>query len=92
MTIPPAQIGHLDLQDLRSALAKLPPKQREALLFIGAEGMSYEETARICGTNVGTIKSRINRARSRIADLMGLEGVEDAGPDRIVKAALQEGA
>ncbi len=92
VAIPPEQAGHLDLQDLRSALAKLPPKQREALLFVGAEGMSYEETARICGTNVGTIKSRINRARSRIADLMGLEGVEDAGPDRIVKAALQEGA
>ncbi|MBM1175085.1 sigma factor-like helix-turn-helix DNA-binding protein, partial [Microvirga arabica] len=62
--------------------------QREALLLVGAEGVSYEEAAQICGTNFGTIKSRINRARTRLAELLALDAQEDLGPDRLVKAAL----
>lgn len=64
------QEGHLDLEDLRGALAKLPEDQREAILLIGASGFSYEEAAEICGVAVGTIKSRVNRARKRLSVLM----------------------
>jgi RNA polymerase sigma-70 factor, ECF subfamily len=85
----PEQGAHLDLADFRSALAKLPHDQREALLLVGAQGFSYEEAAHICGCAVGTIKSRVNRARSRLAGLLAVDDVEDLGPDRMTRAALQ---
>jgi RNA polymerase sigma-70 factor, ECF subfamily len=50
--------------------------------------VSYEDAAQICGTNIGTIKSRINRARTRLAELMDLSSEEDFGPDRLVRASL----
>ena len=59
--------------DFRAALAQLKDEQREALLLIGASGFSYEEAADMCGVAVGTIKSRTNRARQRLAELMGLD-------------------
>ncbi len=83
----PEQNARLDFDDLRLALAKLSPDQREAVLLIGAEGFSYEEAAQICGTAVGTIKSRVNRARRRLSELMSLE-VDEIGPDRLTRAAL----
>jgi RNA polymerase sigma-70 factor, ECF subfamily len=64
------QEGHLAMEDLREALAKLPEDQREAVTLIGASGFSYEESANICGVAVGTIKSRVNRARKRLSFLM----------------------
>ena len=69
----PEQLGHLDLADFRTALQKLSPDQREALLLIGAEGFSYEEAAVVCGCAVGTIKSRVNRARLRLAELLSVD-------------------
>jgi RNA polymerase sigma-70 factor (ECF subfamily) len=84
----PEQAAHLDFSDMQLALAKLSVEQREALLLVGAEGVSYEEAAQICGINIGTIKSRINRARTRLAGLLALDAEEDFGPDRLVKAAL----
>jgi RNA polymerase sigma-70 factor, ECF subfamily len=74
----PAQLGHMDLQDFRSALVRLPDDQREALILVGAAGFSYEEAAEISGCAVGTIKSRVNRARNRLAGMLGLE---DLGSD-----------
>ena len=68
----PDQEDRLAVQDLHTALAKLPREQREALLLIGAEGLSYEEAAEALATRVGTIKSRVNRARTRLAELMGI--------------------
>ena len=59
----PEQHGRLEFEELFAALAKLPLVQREALLLVGASGFSYDEAAAICGTPVGTIKSRVNRAR-----------------------------
>ena len=85
----PEQHAHLDFEDLRAALAKLPPDQREALLLVGAQGFSYEDAAAICGCAVGTIKSRVNRARRRLAELMFLDESEDLNTDRLVAAALQ---
>lgn len=66
-----AQPGHMDFQDFRKALARLPVDQREALMLIGASGLSYEEAAEICDCAIGTIKSRVNRARTRLAELLG---------------------
>ena len=71
-----------------AALAKLPSDQREALILVGASGFSYEEAAGICGCAVGTIKSRVNRARTRLAELMSIESLDDFGPDRATRAVL----
>jgi RNA polymerase sigma-70 factor (ECF subfamily) len=66
------QESHLDLADFRVALAKLPAEQREVLTMVGASGLSYEEAAKVCGVEVGTIKSRLSRARARLTELLGL--------------------
>jgi len=79
LSVPPEQQGHLDLLDLNVALAKLPPDQREALILVGAEGFSYEDAANICGCAVGTVKSRVNRARSRLHELMSTTPPEQKG-------------
>jgi RNA polymerase sigma-70 factor (ECF subfamily) len=83
------QESHLDLADFRRALAKLPEEQREVLIMVGATGLSYEETAEICGVAIGTIKSRVNRARSKLAELLSIKGLDDLGPDRRSAAAVQ---
>lgn len=85
------QESHLDLADFRKALAKLPEEQREVLIMVGATGLSYEETAEICGVAIGTIKSRVNRARTKLAELLSIGGVDDLGPDRKSTAAIQRG-
>jgi len=77
----PAQGGHMDLSDFRKALAELPADQREALILVGASGFSYEEAAEICECAVGTIKSRVSRARTRLAELLSLEEGETYGAD-----------
>jgi RNA polymerase sigma-70 factor (ECF subfamily) len=89
LTSQPEQGARLDFEDFRAALATLPSEQREALLLVGASGFSYEETAAICGCAVGTVKSRVNRARTRLSGLLHLDAAEDLGPDRITRAALQ---
>ena len=85
---PPEQYGHLDLNEFRKALIDLSDDQREALLLVGAEGFSYEEAAEICGCAVGTVKSRVNRARGRLAELMSVGDVQDLGPDQTSQAIL----
>jgi RNA polymerase sigma-70 factor (ECF subfamily) len=75
LAIEPSQMGHLDLADFQTALSRVPEDQREALILVGASGFSYEEAAEICGCPVGTIKSRVNRARERLTKLLGLEVV-----------------
>ncbi|MBS1180126.1 MAG: sigR 2 [Proteobacteria bacterium] len=73
----PAQNGHLDLADFRVALEKLPDDQREALILVGASGFSCEEAAEICGCAVGTIKSRVNRARQKLMQMMAMQNAAD---------------
>ena len=72
----PAHDGRLQMTDFRDAFAQLSDEQREALLLVGASGFSYEEAAEMCGVAVGTIKSRTNRARQRLAELMHLDDDE----------------
>jgi RNA polymerase sigma-70 factor (ECF subfamily) len=66
--------GALELDELRRAMAMLPDEQREALILIGAGGLSYEEASEITGVAIGTVKSRVSRARDRLA-LIYAEGV-----------------
>ncbi|WP_224816401.1 RNA polymerase sigma factor [Hasllibacter sp. MH4015] len=68
----PAHDGHLVMKDFAAAFAQLPDEQREALLLVGASGFSYEEAADMCGCAVGTIKSRANRGRKRLSEIMEL--------------------
>jgi RNA polymerase sigma-70 factor (ECF subfamily) len=71
----------MDMQDFRNVLTRLPADQREALILVGAAGFSYEEAADVCGCAVGTIKSRVNRARNRLADMLGLSESDVAPED-----------
>jgi RNA polymerase sigma-70 factor, ECF subfamily len=66
----PRQMDTLAVNDVRAALATLPAEQREALVLVAGAGVSYEEAAEICGCAVGTIKSRVNRARARLTELL----------------------
>jgi RNA polymerase sigma-70 factor (ECF subfamily) len=68
---PGGQESQLDMADLRIALQQLPADQREAVVLVGASGFSYQEVADICHVPVGTVKSRVNRARNKLAVLLG---------------------
>ena len=58
------------LDELRLALGMLPSEQREALVLVGAGGFAYEEAAEICGCAVGTVKSRVSRARRAVQGIL----------------------
>jgi RNA polymerase sigma-70 factor, ECF subfamily len=91
LAVHPEQLGHMDMIDFRIVLLQLPTDQREALILVGAEGFSYEEAATISGCAVGTIKSRVNRARVKLTELLGLKSVDDYGPDRLSEAVIAHG-
>jgi RNA polymerase sigma-70 factor (ECF subfamily) len=84
----PEQESRMEFEELREALAKLPADQREALILVAASGFSYEEAAAICGCAVGTIKSRVNRARARLAELLSIEDTGYFGPDETSRAVV----
>ena len=83
MSVHPSQYGVLDMADFKKALDTLPPDQREAIVLIGASGFSYEEAAEICHCAVGTMKSRVSRARTRLQDILKISGEADYGPDAV---------
>ncbi len=70
MSVKPAHDGHLALTDFRRAFEQLSAEQREALILVGAQGFAYEEAAKMCNCAVGTVKSRANRGRKRLAELL----------------------
>ncbi|MEM6266415.1 MAG: sigma-70 family RNA polymerase sigma factor [Pseudomonadota bacterium] len=70
LTAPAGQEEPIHLSDMHRALLTLPPERREALLLVGAGGFSYEEAAQICGCAVGTIKSRVGRARAALNSML----------------------
>lgn len=83
-SVPPDHDGDLELRDLNRALATLSPGQRTALILVSASGFSYEEAAKICGCAVGTIKSRVARARDTLmAILDGRTVVEHEGSEEL---------
>jgi RNA polymerase sigma-70 factor (ECF subfamily) len=61
---PAPQLANLELRELERAIARLPEEQRETLLLIGLEGMKYDEVAQICDVPIGTVRSRLSRART----------------------------
>ena len=73
----PTQDWSLAIRALQTALAQLPDEHREALILVGAAGLTYEEAAEVCGCALGTIKSRVNRARTRLLKLMEAEDAID---------------
>jgi RNA polymerase sigma-70 factor (ECF subfamily) len=70
LTAPAGQEDPIHLADMHRALLQLPAERREALLLVGAGGFSYEEAAEICGCAVGTIKSRVGRARASLSAML----------------------
>lgn len=70
LAAPASQDRHVELGDLQRALLHLPQAQREALILVGAGGFAYEEAAAICGCAVGTVKSRVSRARRALQAIL----------------------
>lgn len=78
----PGQTHHAEVQDLQRMLWRLPPSQREALVLVGAQELTHEEAAAICGVPVGTMKARVSRARCGLARMEHAEA-------RALQPALQ---
>ena len=83
----PDQGGRLDLQDVRAALDRLAPMMREALVLVAIENLSYEEAAAVMNCQIGTVKSRVWRARDQLARALGYNGSE-IGSDGVMLSAL----
>ena len=88
MATRPTQESHMQFLDFRAAMDRLAPDHREALILVGASGLSYEDAAGICGCAVGTMKSRVNRARTRLAELLAVPDENHIEPDRAWDAAV----
>ncbi|WP_284164803.1 RNA polymerase sigma factor [Frigidibacter sp. SD6-1] len=86
----PAHDGRLAFNDFRRAFSQLSPEHREVLILAGASGFSYEDVAQMTGVAVGTVKSRVNRARARLSDILGLAEGEDpvSGADAATIAVI----
>lgn len=87
----PDHDGRLVMNDFNKAFDKLTDEQREALILVGASGLTYEEAAEACGVAVGTIKSRVNRGRARLAELMDVNGETDIEITDKVTAGIVSG-
>ncbi|RNF34670.1 RNA polymerase sigma factor [Paracoccus methylarcula] len=84
----PDHDGRLALRDFRVAFEQLPDEQREALILVGASGFSYEEVAEMTGVAIGTVKSRANRGRRKLAELLHLEENEELSMNDQVTLAV----
>jgi len=84
----PTQDSHMDFGDMRAALLQLPTDQREALLLVTASDLSYEEAAQVCGVALGTIKSRVNRARARLNEVLDANTAAEFAAAPALKAAV----
>jgi len=82
LTSPASQDWSVAVGALEAALKRLPVEHREALILVGGAGLTYEEAAEICGCALGTIKSRVNRARARLLKLMAAENPQDTFADQ----------
>ncbi|MEL6475162.1 MAG: sigma-70 family RNA polymerase sigma factor [Pseudomonadota bacterium] len=75
--------GTMELLALRNAIYKLPDDQREALILVGAGGLAYEDVAEICGCAVGTIKSRVSRARKAVTEILESNEISFSSDDSL---------
>lgn len=78
MAVRPTQSDWLEVRDLQAALQQLPAEQRAVLLLVGLEQMTYEETSSVLGIPMGTVMSRLSRARGRLRTLLADGGVSPA--------------
>lgn len=83
----PDQAARLDLQDVQAALDRLAAPMREALMLVAVSDLSYEEAAAVMGCQLGTVKSRVSRARDQLARALGYTGAE-IGSDAVLLSAL----
>ena len=74
LSVKPDHDGRLQMRDFKVAFDKLADEHREALILVGASGFSYEDAADMCGVAIGTMKSRVNRARAKLTELLELDG------------------
>ena len=84
----PEQFARTEYGELRRALDKLPHEMRDAIVLIAGSGASYDEAARICGCAVGTVKSRVHRARARLAELLSVNNPADLLEDPIGQSVV----
>jgi RNA polymerase sigma-70 factor, ECF subfamily len=84
LTVEANAMAALQLRDLEAALGMLAPEQRQVILLVGLEGMSYEEVATILGIPIGTVRSRLSRGREQLRKLMGMDN-EPASPAAAAK-------
>ena len=80
------QASRPEYEEFSDALGRLPDEMREAVLLIGAYGFSYREAASLCDCAVGTIKSRVNRARTCLKAMLALESSGHFIQDAISRA------
>jgi RNA polymerase sigma-70 factor (ECF subfamily) len=78
LSVPASQLAHIELEEFKAALGEISAEQREALILIGVSGFSYEEAAEICGCAIGTVKSRVSRARTILAAKLAQPVAEEA--------------
>ncbi len=81
LSVRPGQFGHMDMIDFQKALEGLTPEHREAITLIGYVGFDYAEAAVIAGVPMGTMKSRLSRARAALVEKLGIDGPSDFGAD-----------
>ena len=90
LTAPATQDWSVAMRSLEGAMRQLPDEHREALILVGAAGLTYEEAAEICCCALGTIKSRVNRARARLLKIMEADSAVDALVAETILAAANE--
>jgi RNA polymerase sigma-70 factor (ECF subfamily) len=83
------QEKYVEFQDVLRGLSRLVPEQREAIILIAAEGLSYEEAAAICKCPVGTVKSRLSRARRRLEEYANGESAAPAPSDAVHDSSMR---
>jgi RNA polymerase sigma-70 factor (ECF subfamily) len=100
LVAPAEQLSHPECRALHAALARLPDEMRQPLMLVTISGLSYAEAADACACELGTIKSRINRARTRLAAMLAVETPADFVADpvsqcvavRVEQGRLRQGA
>ena len=92
LAVHPEQHGPPRHAGLPQGAGRPAADQREALILVGAAGFSYEEAAEICGCALGTIKSRVNRARSKLIELLSVSPTHEYGPDAATEAIISRTA
>jgi RNA polymerase sigma-70 factor, ECF subfamily len=91
MTSLPEQGGHMDLSDVRAALDRLAPPRRQALVLVAIENLTYEQAAVLIRCQVGTVKSRVSRAREQLAQTLGYTRAEIVSDSIMLAAARSTG-